>query len=82
MQSPLPLEIKKNISTIVRGALQPHWHSNKMTARQYEAINRDISHKIYEQVQMDPSSVGDEVKRNWETIATQEVARAVADLQA
>lgn len=80
MQSPLPLEIKENISTIVRGALKPHWRSKKMTARQYEAINRDISHKIYEQV-LDPSSVGDEARRNWETIATQEVARAVADLQ-
>jgi len=81
VRSPLPLEVKENISSIVRIALKPHWKSSKLTAEQYAAINRDISRKIYEQVQ-DPTSVGDDARRNWEMMATQEVARAVADLRA
>ncbi|KAK5654090.1 hypothetical protein OQA88_7521 [Cercophora sp. LCS_1] len=79
--SPLPLEIKEVISSIVRTALKPHWHSNKMTSEQYANINRDISRKIYDQVR-DPSAVGDEVRQSWEKLATNEVARAVATLGA
>ncbi|KAK0646233.1 hypothetical protein B0T16DRAFT_390704 [Cercophora newfieldiana] len=81
VRSPLPLEVKENISSIVRSALKPHWKSSKLTAEQYAAINRDISRRIYEQVQ-DPTSVGDDARQNWEMMATQEVARAVADLRA
>ena len=80
-KSPLPLEIKENISSIVRSALKPHWKSSKLTAEQYASINRDISRKIYEQVQ-DPTTVGDDTRQSWESMATKEVARAVADLKA
>ncbi|KAK4455929.1 hypothetical protein QBC34DRAFT_4178 [Podospora aff. communis PSN243] len=81
VRTPLPLEVKENISSIVRSALNPHWKSSKLTSEQYAAINRDISRKIYEQVQ-DPAAVGDDARRSWETMASQEVARAVADLRA
>ena len=79
--SPLPLEMKESISSIVRSALKPHWKSSRLTAEQYASINREISHKIYEQVQ-DPTAVGEDARRNWESMATKEVARAVADLKA
>jgi len=73
--------MKQSISEIVRMALKPHWHSRKLTAEQYEAINRDVSRRIYEQVK-DPSSVNEEMKQRWQITATQEVARAVASLKA
>ncbi|KAK0711443.1 hypothetical protein B0H67DRAFT_492430 [Lasiosphaeris hirsuta] len=81
VRSPLPLEVKENISSIVRSALKPHWKSSRLTADQYAAINRDISRKIYEQVQ-DPTTVGDSARQSWESMATKEVARAVAELTA
>jgi len=80
-RSPLPLELKESISSLVRSALKPHWKSNKLTSEQYASINRDISRKIYEQVE-NVSAVGDSIRRDWEKLATSEVARAVADLKA
>lgn len=80
-RSNLPLEMKQSISEIVRTALKPHWHSRKLTAEQYETINRDVSRRIYEQVK-DPSAVNEEMKQRWQITATQEVARAVASLKA
>lgn len=76
----LPLEVKQEISQAVRTALKPHWRSNELTREQYEAINRNISHKIYEEV-TDPSAVDDSTKRHWEKVAVAEVARAVAELK-
>ncbi|KAK3368075.1 hypothetical protein B0H63DRAFT_68326 [Podospora didyma] len=79
--SPLPRDVKENISTIVRTALRPHWRSAELTAVQYETINRDISRKIYEEVR-DSTHIGEDIKQTWEKIANQEVARAVAGLKA
>lgn len=80
----LPLEVKENISKVVRAALKPHWEveksKRKLSSDQYATINRNISHRIYEEV-TDPSTVGDEAKRLWEKIATKEVARAIAELK-
>ncbi|TLD30581.1 hypothetical protein PspLS_02158 [Pyricularia sp. CBS 133598] len=79
---PLPLEMKQKINNIVRGALKPHWASSKLTADQYETINRDVSRKLYDEV-TDPASVIDaDVRQMWQHKATQEVARAVSGLQA
>ncbi|KAL8387965.1 hypothetical protein RB595_009546 [Gaeumannomyces hyphopodioides] len=77
----LPLEMKENISSLVRTALSPHWKSNKLTADQYSNINRDVSRKLYEEI-TDPSSVDEDSRQAWETKANQEVARAVSGLQA
>ncbi|KAL2164229.1 hypothetical protein VTH06DRAFT_3445 [Thermothelomyces fergusii] len=79
-RSSLPLELKESISKIVRGALKPHWHSRRLTAEQYEAINRDISRKIYEEVK--EPEISEDMQQAWERMATQEVARAVASLKA
>lgn len=76
----LPLEVKENISQVVRAALKPHWKSSQLSADQYATINRNISHRIYEEVK-DPTAVDDEAKRHWEKIASSEVARAVAELK-
>lgn len=76
----LPLEVKENISQVVRAALKPHWKSSQLSADQYATINRNISHRIYEEVK-DPTTVDDDAKRHWEKIATSEVARAVAELK-
>lgn len=80
-RSSLPLQIKENISSIVRDALKPHWKSSQLTAQQYATINRNVSHKLYEEV-TDPASIDDEVKKSWEKTAAKEVARAVSDLKA
>lgn len=77
----LSLAMKENISKIVRGALKPHWSSRQMTPEQYEAINRAVSHKLYSEI-MNPDIFNEESRRMCETIATQEVARAVAELKA
>lgn len=76
---PIPLQVKQDISTIVRGVLRPHWKSKQLTQSQYEDINRDVSHKIYAEVK-NPSAISDDAKQNWEDIARREVARAVAEL--
>jgi hypothetical protein len=72
--------MKENISSIVRDALKPHWKSNRLTTQQYSTINRNVSHKLYEEV-TDPTSIDDEVKKNWEKTAAKEVARAVSELR-
>ncbi len=80
--SALTLEMKESISKIVRGALKPHWRSKTLTAEQYEAINRDISRKIYEEVRGPVVEVSEDVQSGWERLAVREVARAVAGLRA
>lgn len=74
-------EEKQNINDIVKCALRPHWRAQKLTSDQYMAINRDISRKLYEEVR-GASSFDEETRRSWENRATQEVAQAVAGLQA
>jgi hypothetical protein len=72
--------MKESISGIVKDALKPHWKSGQLTADQYASINRDLSHKLYKEVcklELDNQS-----RNRFEKIATQEVAQAVADLQA
>lgn len=75
----LSLEMKESISSIVRSALKPHWKSSQLTADQYAAINRDVSHKLYEEV-TNPAAADSETRKLWEKKASKEVARAVADL--
>ncbi len=74
-------EEKKSINDIVKVALRPHWRSQKLTTEQYETINRAVSRKLYDEVK-DAAALDDESRRVWEKRATQEVARAVAELQA
>jgi hypothetical protein len=74
-------EEKKSINDIVKNALRPHWHAQKLTTEQYATINRDISRKLYDEVK-DASSLDDKSKRQWAQRASQEVAQAVAELQA
>lgn len=74
-------EEKKNINDIVKTALRPHWRAQKLTTEQYAAINRDISRKLYEEVQ-GASALNEDAKRLWEKRATQEVAQAVSELSA
>lgn len=78
----LPLDVKQSINSIVRGALRPHWHSQKINAEQYEAINRDVSRKLYEEVKDPAMDLGEELKQSWEKIAAKEVTRAVEHLKA
>jgi len=81
--NPLPLEVKEKISKIVRGALNPHWKSKQLTADQYATINQNVSRKIYEEVKnySPKEGLGEEMKQQWEKIATQEVAQMVAELK-
>ncbi|EFW99656.1 phd and ring finger domain protein [Grosmannia clavigera kw1407] len=80
-RNPLSLEMKESISSIVRAALKPHWKSSQLTADQYAAINRDVSHKLYEEVS-NPVAADSETRKLWEKKASKEVAQAVADLSA
>lgn len=73
-------EEKKSINAIVKGALRPHWRAQKLTTEQYEAINRAISRKLYDEVQ-DASALDEETRQSWEKRATKEVAEAVAELR-
>lgn len=78
---PMTQEEKKSINDIVKNALRPHWHAQKLTTEQYATINRDISRKLYDEVK-GASSLDNESRRLWEKRVTQEVAQAVAELQA
>ncbi|PHH63961.1 hypothetical protein CDD81_5180 [Ophiocordyceps australis] len=77
----MTVEEKKSINEIVKSALRPHWRAQKLTTEQYEAINRHVSRKLYDEVK-NVSSLDDESRRTWEKRATQEVAQAVAELHA
>lgn len=81
--SPLPIEMKRSINNVVRGALKPHWEceGTKLTKEQYAIINRDVSRKLYEGV-VEGTSVDEAVIRNWNRIAKKEVSRAVSELEA
>ncbi|OIW33382.1 hypothetical protein CONLIGDRAFT_590642 [Coniochaeta ligniaria NRRL 30616] len=79
-RTPLPLETKQDINNIVREALRPHWKSSQLTPVQYATINRDVSHKLYDEV-TSTTAIDEEVKKNWEKMASKEVARAVSDLK-
>lgn len=72
-------EEKRNINDIVKTALRPHWHAQKLTTEQYAAINRDISRKLYEEIK---GAFNENSKRQYEKRATQAVAQAVAELSA
>jgi hypothetical protein len=79
-RAPLPMETKQNITNIVRDVLRPHWKSEKLTAAQYATINREVSHKLYEEI-TDPTAIDEDDKKNWEKLATREVERAVSELK-
>jgi hypothetical protein len=79
--TPVPLETKQDINKIVREALRPHWKSSQLTSGQYATINRDVSHKLYDEVK-NPTAIDEEVKKNWEKMASKEVARAVSEMKA
>lgn len=82
MRHTMTTEEKKSVNDIVRNALRPHWRAQKLTVEQYATINRDISRKLYDEVK-DASSLDDESRRQtWEKRVTQEVARAISELQA
>lgn len=74
------METKQNITNIVRDVLRPHWKSEKLTAAQYATINREVSHKLYEEI-TDPTAIDEDDKKNWEKLATREVERAVSELK-
>ncbi|KAM0436941.1 hypothetical protein ACHAPT_002656 [Fusarium lateritium] len=74
-------EDKIKINEIVKGALRPHWRSQKLTTEQYSIINRDISRKLYDEVK-GATSLNDDSRRQWEKRANKEVAQAVAELSA
>ena len=79
----LSYDMKESISRIVRGALKPHWRSRQITSQQYEAINRDVSRKLYDEVAYPkPRLLNEDSKDRCEKIATREVARAVSELTA
>ncbi|KAK4218105.1 39S mitochondrial ribosomal protein L46-domain-containing protein [Rhypophila decipiens] len=74
-RSGLSIEMKENISSIVRGALRPHWRSSQLTAEQYETINRSVSHKLYQEVK-DPATIPENARESWEKLATKETSKA------
>ncbi|ODA79645.1 hypothetical protein RJ55_05239 [Drechmeria coniospora] len=74
-------EEKKSINEIVKSALRPYWRAQKLTTEQYESINREISRKLYDEVK-DASLLNEASRLAWEKRATQEVTRAVDELQA
>ncbi|KAF4966595.1 hypothetical protein FZEAL_10633 [Fusarium zealandicum] len=74
-------EDKIRINEIVKGALRPHWRSQKLTTEQYSSINRDISRKLYDEVK-GAASLNDEARQQWEKRVNKQVAQAVAELSA
>jgi hypothetical protein len=52
-----------------------------LTSAQYATINRDVSHKLYNEV-ADPTAIDEEVKKQWEKKASQEVAQAMSKIKA
>ncbi|KAK8040887.1 hypothetical protein PG994_013894 [Apiospora phragmitis] len=75
----LPLETKENISAITKAALKPHFRAGSINADQYTAINRDLSRKLY--MQVPDEGLDHDTRIKCETLASKEVAKAVADLK-
>jgi hypothetical protein len=74
----LSIEVKSDISNMVRAALRPHWHAKQLSPEQYASINRDISHKLYDAAE---DMTHEDGRKKWEHVVSQEVARAVSELQ-
>jgi len=72
-------EEKKSINDIVKSALRPHWHAQRLNTDQYASINRDVSRKLYEEVR-DANSLDEDTRRMWESKASSEVERALVKL--
>ncbi|KAK6833544.1 hypothetical protein PG990_001663 [Apiospora arundinis] len=75
----LPLETKENISAITKAALKPHFRAGSINADQYTAINRDLSRKLY--MQVPDEGLDHDTRIKCETLASKEVAKAVAELK-
>jgi hypothetical protein len=79
----MSIETKKDISRIVRNALDPHYKKpSGITKEQYASINRAVSRMLYDKI-ADVETLEDEnAKSAWERIASREVAKAVEGLLA
>ncbi|POS88169.1 hypothetical protein EPUL_000207 [Erysiphe pulchra] len=74
----LSSETKRDISQIVKSALEPYWRSAEITKEQYGCINRDVSRKLYETLADD--NLDEQEKYRCKMIATAQVAIALKSL--
>lgn len=66
---------------MVSAALRPRYRRKEISRGEYTTINRDISRKLYDRIG-DLEALGAEGRARWESIAGDEVERAVTRLKA
>jgi hypothetical protein len=74
----LPFKIKKEIQTLVKNALRPHYRSNEVSADEYTTINRDVSRQLYEKIGGEEALAD---RDHWQKVAEAEVAQAIRTLR-
>ncbi|KAE8375868.1 hypothetical protein BDV26DRAFT_267004 [Aspergillus bertholletiae] len=76
----LSLEVKTDIQKLVSAALKPYYHSKMVSKDEYTDINRNISRMLYERVG-DVETIGADAKTDLETIAKEQVTKAIDALK-
>ena len=77
----MSLAAKSDLQKMVSAALNPHYKNNAISKDQYTDINRNISRMLYDKAG-DEWNVNDDSRETWERLASDEVAKAVAELKA
>lgn len=79
--SSLPLEVKQDIQTIVRGYLKPYYRAG-LSADRFMEVNRLVSRKLYELVPQfgAPDANNEEANRKWQEKAAIEVKQILGEV--
>ena len=77
----MPFSTKTDLQRMVSSALKPHYQNNSVNKDQYTDINRNVSHMLYDRYGQLGTIDGDS-REGWERLASDEVAKAVKELQA
>jgi len=74
------LAVKSEVQKLVGASLKPFYRNRVVSKEEYTDINRTISRKLYKQVG-NVESLDAEAKAKWESVASEEVKKAVEALK-
>lgn len=74
------MAVKSEVQKLVGASLKPFYRNRVVSKEEYTDINRTISRKLYKQVG-NVESLDAEAKAKWESVASEEVKKAVEALK-
>ena len=78
----LSYSAKEEIQRMVKLSLGPRYRDKEISKDQYTDINREVSRKLYELVGDASALTNSEEREKWQSVANEEVERAVEALSA